>query len=70
MHISPLQARLAKNTRGNTLVCNFHSRTVHRDVIKVFTPTDAKVFFVSIKIYIKTAPTRFGVITILRKRTI
>jgi hypothetical protein len=45
---------------------NFHSRTVHLDIIKVFTPTDAQVFFKSIKIYITTAPTCFSVITILR----
>jgi len=33
----------------------FHSRTLHLDIIKVFTPTDAHVFFKrSIKIYIKT----------------
>jgi len=25
-------------------MCNFHSRTVHLDIIKVFTPTDAQVF--------------------------
>jgi hypothetical protein len=47
-----------------------HSHTVHLDIIKVFTPTDAQVFKRSIKIYIKTAPTRFGVITIIRERTI
>ena len=49
---------------------SFHSRTVHLDVIKVFTPVDAQVFKRNIKIYIKTAPTCFGVITIIRERTI
>jgi hypothetical protein len=34
--------------------------------IKVFTPTDAQVFKRSIKIYLQTAPTCFGVITIIR----
>jgi len=43
---------------------------VRLDIIKVFTPTDPQVFQRSIKIYIKTAPTYFGVITILRERTI
>jgi hypothetical protein len=38
--------------------------------IKMFTPTDAQVFKRSIKIYIKTAQTYFGVITIIRERTI
>ena len=37
---------------------------------QVFTPTDAQGFKESIKIYIKTAPTCFGVITIIRERTI
>jgi hypothetical protein len=51
---------------------SFHSRTVHFDIIKVLLATDAqKNFFKrSIKIYIKTAPTCFGVITIIRERTI
>jgi len=50
----------------------FHSRTVHLDVIKVLSPTDAQenCFKRIIKIYIKTAPTCFGVITIIRERTI
>jgi hypothetical protein len=40
--------------------------------IKVLLPTDTKenCFTSSIKIYIKTAPTYFGVITIIRERTI
>jgi hypothetical protein len=39
---------------------------------KVFLPTDAqeKCFKKSITIYIKTAPTCFGVITIVRERNI
>jgi hypothetical protein len=48
----------------------FHSRTSHLDIIKVFTPTDAQMFKMSIKIYIKTALTYFGVITTLRERII
>jgi len=44
---------------------------VHLDIIKVFTPTDEQVFFLmDNKIYIKTAPACFGVITIIRERTI
>ena len=50
---------------------NFHSRTLHLDIIKVFSPTDAqeKCCTRNIKIYIKTAPTCFDVITIVRERT-
>jgi hypothetical protein len=46
--------------------------TVHLDSIKVLLPTDAQenCFKRSIKIYIKTGPTCFGVITIIRERTI
>jgi hypothetical protein len=40
------------------------------DITNVFTPTDAQVFKRNIEIHIKTAPTWFGVITILRERTI
>jgi hypothetical protein len=55
----------------NTKHVNFHSRTEHLDIIKVLWPTDAQGFFKRIiKIYIKTAPTCFGVITIIRERTI
>jgi hypothetical protein len=52
---------------------NFHSRTVHRDIVKVFySPTDAQenCFKTNIKICIKDAPTCFGVITIIRERVI
>jgi hypothetical protein len=51
---------------------NFHTCTVHLDIIKVLLPTDTQenCFKRSIKIYIKTAPTCFGVITIIRERTI
>jgi hypothetical protein len=37
-----------------------------------YLPTDAQenCLKTSIKIYVKTAPTRFGVITIIRERTI
>jgi len=40
--------------------------------IEVLSPTDAQenYFKRNIKIYIKTAPTYFGVITIIRERTI
>ena len=56
----------------NFFVDTFHSRTVLLDIIKVLLPTDAqeKCFKKNIKIYIKTAPTCFGVITIIRERTI
>jgi hypothetical protein len=38
---------------GKRFSHNFHSRTVHFDIIEVFTPTDAQVFLKrSIKIYI------------------
>jgi hypothetical protein len=51
---------------------NFYSRTVHFDIIKILLPTDAQEnrFTRSIKIYIKTAPPCFGVITIIREGTI
>jgi hypothetical protein len=41
------------------------------DVIKVLLPTDAQknCFKSGTKIYIKTAPTRFDVITIIMERT-
>ena len=47
---------------------NFHSRAMHFD-IKVLLPTNAQEnrFKMSIKIYIKTAPTCFDVITIIIK---
>jgi hypothetical protein len=44
----------------------FFSRNVHLDIIRVFySPTDAQVNSLKnvIKIYIKTAPTSFGVLT-------
>jgi len=45
---------------------------VHFDIIKVLLPTDAQenCFKRCINIYIKTAATCFGVITIIRERTI
>jgi len=52
---------------------NFQNRTVHLDIIKVFyLPTDAQenCFKNYIKIYIKTAPTCFGAINIIRERII
>jgi len=45
----------------------------HLDIIKVFyLPTDAqeKCFKKNIKTYLKTAPTCFGAITIIRERII
>jgi len=51
----------------------FHSCTVYLDIIKVFyLPTDAQVFCFkrNIKIYVKTTPTCFGLITIVRECTI
>jgi len=48
----------------------FHSRTVHFGIIRVFfnLPTDAQenCFKNNIKISIETAPTCFGLITIIR----
>jgi len=45
---------------------------MHLNIIKVLLPTDAqeKCFKESIKIYIKTAPTYFGVFTVIRECTI
>jgi len=42
------------------------------EFIKILSPADAQEnsFKRNIKIYIKTNPTRFGVITIIRERTI
>jgi hypothetical protein len=49
-----------------------HSRTAHIDINKVLLPTDVQenCFKKGIKTYIKTARTCFGVITIIRERTI
>jgi hypothetical protein len=45
---------------------------VRLDIITVLLPTDVKenCFKRSIKIYMKTTPTCFGVITIIRERTV
>jgi hypothetical protein len=46
---------------------NFHIRTVHLDIVKVFySPTDAQVSCLKyiIKIDIKTAPTCFSAVTL------
>ena len=54
-------------------LCSFRIRTVYLDIIRVFyLPTDAQVnyFKRNIKIYIKTAPTCFGLITVIRKSII
>jgi hypothetical protein len=51
----------------------FYSRTVHLDIIRGFyLPTDAQenCFLKNIKIYVKTAPTCFSLITIIRERII
>ena len=50
----------------------FHCRTVHFNIITDLLPTHTQenCFNMSIKIYIKTAPTCFGVIIIIRERTI
>jgi len=51
----------------------FHSRTMHLDIIKVFyLPTDAQenCFKKNIKLYITTALTCLGAITIIRERVI
>ena len=46
---------------------NFHSRTVHLDIVRVLLPPDAQKNCSkrSIKIYIKVTPTCFSVITII-----
>jgi hypothetical protein len=56
----------------NTVLSNFHGCTVHLDIKKVLLPTDAQetYFKWSIKVYAKTAPTCYGVITIIRECTI
>ena len=61
-----------RNTILTTQSSFFYSRTVHLDIIKVLLPTTAqeKYFKRRIKIYTKTAPTCFGVITIIKESTI
>jgi hypothetical protein len=62
-----------ENCKYLNLRRNYHSRVVHLDIIRVFyLPTDTQdsCFKKDIKIYIKTAPTRFGLITIIRERII
>jgi hypothetical protein len=56
---------------------NFHIHTVHLHIIKVFySPTDVQLnclknnFKIYIKIGIKTAPTYFGAISIIRERIV
>jgi hypothetical protein len=51
---------------------DFHSHAMHLDIIRVFyLPTDAQdSCFKNIKIYIKTALTCFGLITIIREHII
>jgi len=53
----------------NSLLCNFHSCTVHLDTIKAFIYQlmHNRVALKNIKIYIKTSPTYFGAITIVRE---
>ena len=61
-------------TEKNICFTFFHSRTMHLDIIRFFFyfATDAKesCFKKNIKIYIKRAPTCFGLITIIRERII
>jgi hypothetical protein len=70
----PARAMTAyKTARSKTpILVNFHSCTVQLHIIKVFPPTDAQENCSnrSIKIYMKIAPTCFGVITIIRECTI
>jgi hypothetical protein len=70
--MATLRVLCEEGTNLETTNINLHSRTVHLDIIKVLLPTDAQenCFKRSTKIYIKTAPTCFGVITIIRERTI
>ena len=63
----------SENTSARYQKRIFHSRTVHLDIIRVlYLPTDAQenCFKQNIKIYIKTALICFGLITIIRERTI
>ena len=65
-----LHVSVQSPSSGSALFELFHSRTVHLDIIKGFyLPTDAqeKCFKKNIKIYIKTASTCFGAITIIRE---
>ena len=60
--------------RNEPLYCQYY--VPYQDILPVirvfYLPTDAQENFFknNIKIYIKTAPTRFGLITIIRERTI
>jgi hypothetical protein len=70
-------SRLHEVTAAVNMKHGFHIHTMHLDFIKVFySPTDAQMnclknnFKICIKIDIKTAPTCFGAITIIRERII
>jgi len=62
-----------KDTADVTDIAFFYSLIVHIDVSRVsYLPNDAQesCFKRNVKIYIKTAPTCFGLITIIRERII
>jgi hypothetical protein len=62
-----MRERYPRPRLWNYIACSFfHSRAVHLDIIRVFyLPTYAQeCCFKNIKIYIKTAPTYFGLIAI------
>ena len=64
---------MASYFAGIIWIIFFHSRIVHLDIIRVFyLPTDAQenCFKNNIKIYIKSSPTCFGLITIIREHII
>jgi hypothetical protein len=74
-----LNAAVLVDGRGGSLnfacqtLANFDSFALHIDIIRVlYLPTDAQesCFIKNIKIYIKTAPTCFGLMTIIRERII
>ena len=64
--------KLLKRQLIQRCIVYFSQSYVRLDIIKVLLPIGAQEIFFkrSIKIYIKTAPTCFGVITIIREPTI
>ena len=68
--------RIGRHTdMAKLIVANFRSRTVHLYITRIgvfYLPTDAQENFLknNIKIYIKTVPTCFCLITIIRERII
>jgi len=67
-----MSRKIIDNESRKMMANILRSCTVHLDIIKVLLLTYAqkKCFKRRIKIYIKIAPTCFGVITIIRDRTV